>query len=321
MIRDLLPEFSLGLAPMDEITTKEYRRICKRYGADVLFTEFVSSDALIRDVDKSYRKIEFTTVERPIAIQIFGSDSKTLIEAALRAEALHPDWIDINWGCPMKKIATKGAGSGILQTPEKMIDISREVVKNVKIPVSIKTRLAYDDKSQSIDSFAERLQDIGIQLLSIHARTKVQMYKGLADWSLIGKIKQNPRIKIPIFGNGDIDSAEKMLLYKEKYNVDGILIGRAAIGNPFIFLQCKQLLKGQQPQPISLQEKASVCKEHFNSLVLSHGEERAIVIMKKFYGKYFNSIPNFKPIKLQLMEAQTSQTINLLLEEIVQTFS
>ena len=316
MLKDILPNFSVGLAPMDEVTTHEYRYICKIYGADVLFTEFVSSDALVRDVETSYKKIAFTPSQRPIAIQIFGNTESTLVEAAQRVEELRPDWIDINWGCPMKKIANKGSGSGILQTPDKMIQITKAVVNSVKIPVSVKTRLGYDEKNLIIDTLAEQLQDVGVQLITIHGRTKMQMYRGEASWDLIGKIKQNPRIKIPIFGNGDIDSAEKMLEYKQKYNVDGILIGRASIGNPFIFKQCKQILAGKKPYMPAIEEKVRTAKRHFNLMVKNQGENRAIIIMKKFYGRYFLSIKNFKAYKMQLMEAKTANEVNDILDKI-----
>ncbi|MGP1515690.1 MAG: tRNA dihydrouridine synthase DusB [Bacteroidales bacterium] len=313
MLRDLLPSFSVVLSPMDDITTKEYRNICKGFGADVLFSEFVSSDALIRDVEMSYQKISFTQQERPVGVQIFGNTKEKLVEAAQRVEEQQPDFIDINWGCPMKKIADKGSGSGILKDIPKMLSITKAVVNSVHIPVSVKTRIAYDDHSIAITDFAEGLQDCGIQLLSIHGRTKMQMYNGPANWTMIGQVKNNQRIKIPIFGNGDIDSAEKMLEYKNRYGVDGILIGRAAIGKPYIFKQCHQILEGEPLFEPTVKQRAMICKEHFLSMIPNYGEFRAMVIMKKFYSKYFSSIANFKPFKMQLMEAKSkNEVINIL---------
>ena len=309
MLKDILPVFSLGLSPMDDITTTEYRQICKEYGADVLITEFVSSDALIRDVEKSYQKISFAQQERPLGIQIFGNTKQTLVEAAQRVEDLHPDFIDINWGCPMKKIAGKGAGSGILNDIPLMLSLTKAVVDAVKIPVSVKTRIAYDEKSVHIADFCEALQDCGIQLLSIHGRTKQQMYKGNADWTQIGIVKNNQRMKIPVFGNGDINSAEKMYEYKNRYGIDGILIGRHAIGKPYIFKQCKQILQKEPVTEPSLKEKTAICRRHLTLMLPNYGEFRSIVLMKKFYSRYFSSVTNFKPFKLQLMEAQTSEEV------------
>ena len=323
MLKDILlqdypngEKFAIALSPMDDITTREYRTICKRYGADVLFTEFVSSDALIRDVDKSYQKISFSKEERPVGIQIFGSTESALVQAAQRVEELNPDFIDINWGCPMKKIAGKGAGSGILADIPKMLSITKAVVKSVKLPVSVKTRISYDDNSTPITDFAEALQDCGIQLLSIHGRTKQQMYRGNADWTLIGKVKENPRINIPIFGNGDINTVEKFMEYKKRYALDGILIGRHAVGNPFFFMHCKQAIMGKEITPITVKEKVSVCKEHLHAMCDNMGESRAMVMMKKFYSRYFLAIPDFKPYKLKLMEAKTIEEIDSILSEI-----
>ncbi|MBP3253233.1 MAG: tRNA-dihydrouridine synthase family protein [Bacteroidales bacterium] len=313
MLKDLFPKFSLCLSPMDDITTDEYRYICKKFGADVLFTEFVSSDALIRDVEKSYAKISFSSYQRPIGIQIFGSTEQSLVQAAQRVERLNPDFIDINWGCPMKKIAGKGAGSGILADIPKMIALTRAVVNAVKLPVSVKTRIAYDEHSTPVTDFCEALQDTGIQLLSIHGRTKQQMYRGDADWDLIGRVKNNPRMQIPVFGNGDITSAQKAMEYKNRYGVDGILIGRAAVGRPYIFAQCKQLLSGSEVTEPTLSQKADICIEHLTLMTQNQGERRALIIMKKFYSKYFSAVDNFKSYKMRLMEADsTPQAVDIL---------
>ena len=316
MLKDKLPEFTVALSPMDDITTKEYRDICKQFGSDVLFTEFVSSDALIRDVEKSYQKISFSENEPPVGIQIFGNNEQSLVEAAQRVEQLNPDFIDINWGCPMKKIASKGSGSGILADIDKMLYLTRAVVRSVKIPVSVKTRLGYDTHSVAVTDFCEALQDCGIQLLSIHGRYKQQMYNGSADWTMIGQVKNNPRMYIPVFGNGDIDSAQKMLEYKNRYGIDGILIGRGAIGKPYIFKQCHQILDKVPLFEPTLQQKADICKRHFLAMIPNHGEFRSIVIMKKFYSKYFSSVNNFKPYKMRLMEAKTKNEVVALLDEI-----
>lgn len=316
MIKDVLPEFVLGLSPMDEITTPEYREICKEFSADVIFTEFVSTDALVRDVEKSYKKIAFSEKQRPLAIQIFGNDEKTLVDAAQRVEELHPDWIDINWGCPMKRIAGKGSGSGILQDIPKMLRLTKAVVDNVKLPVSVKTRLGYNEENKPIVKLAEMLQDVGIQLISIHGRTKTQMYRGSADWTLIGKTKENPRLKIPVFGNGDIDSVEKFLEYKKRYGLDGILVGRHAVGNPFFFLQCKQALKNEDIFQPTLQDKVEICKKHLLLALENNDEEKVCVDMRKFYPRYFSGTRNFKPFKLQLLASKTKQEVLNILSQV-----
>lgn len=316
MLKDILPEFVLGLSPMDEITTPEYREICKDYGADVIFTEFVSTDALIRDVEKSYKKITFTEKQRPLAIQIFGNDEETLVNAAQRVEELKPDWIDINWGCPMKRIAGKGSGSGILQDIPKMLKLTKAVVDSVKLPVSVKTRLGYDEKNKPIVELAEMLQDVGVQLISIHGRTKTQMYKGEADWTLIAKTKENPRLNIPVFGNGDIDSVEKFLEYKKRYNLDGILVGRYAIGFPYFFLQCKQAMNNEEILQPTLKEKVEICKRHFLLSLENNGEEKTCINMRKFYPKYFLGVKNFKTFKLQLLASKTKEEVFDILSQV-----
>lgn len=316
MLKDILPPFTLGLSPMDDVTTKEYRQICKRFGADVLYTEFVASDALVRDVEKSYDKASFAPMERPIGIQIFGNEQGPLVDAAQRMESFQPDFIDINWGCPMKKVAGKGGGSGILADIPKMISITSAIVKAVKTPVTVKTRLGYDEKNKPIVEIAERLQDVGIQMIAIHGRTKQQMYRGDADWTLIGKVKENPRMTIPVFGNGDINSVEKLLEYKNRYGVDGILVGRHAVGNPFFFRECKQALNGEQVTLPTMQEKVDVCREHLLAMCENIGESRAIPIMKKFYARYFLAVPGFKPYKLKLMETKTLDQVLSILKDV-----
>ncbi len=292
---------------MEAITNKPFRRICKRYGADILITEFISSDALLREVEQSVVKMSFDEEERPLGIQIFGNNEESLTLATKIAEREKPDFIDINWGCPVKKVAGKGSGSGILNDIPKMVKLTETVVKATNIPVTVKTRLGYTENSKPIVEVAERLQDVGIQAISIHGRTRSQMYKGQADWSLIGEVKNNQRMTIPVFGNGDIDSPEKVIEYKNRYGVDGILIGRATIGNPFIFQQAKQLLENKTPTPISIEEKVNVCKEHFQGLIALRGEKNAIFEMRKNYSGYFKGLRDFKPFRLQLVST-TNQT-------------
>ncbi|MBP1630820.1 MAG: tRNA dihydrouridine synthase DusB [Bacteroidetes bacterium] len=304
---------------MEAITNQPYRKICKRYGADILITEFIASDALARDVQMSVQKMNFDEMERPLGIQIFGNNKEMLVRATEVAQAARPDFIDINWGCPVKKVAGKGSGSGILNNIPKMVELTEAVVKATNLPVTVKTRLGYEEKSKPIVEIAERLQDIGIQAISIHGRTRSQMYKGEADWTLIGEVKNNPRMSIPVFGNGDIDSPQKALEYKNSYGVDGILIGRATIGNPFIFKQTKELLMGEIPSIIPIEEKVLVCKEHLEGLIELRGERNAINEMRKNYSGYFKSLPHFKPFRLKLVTTNDLKEINQTLDEL-QTF-
>lgn len=306
---------------MEAITNKPFRKICKRYGADVLITEFISSDALMRQVEQSVVKMNFEEMERPIGIQIFGNNEESLSLATQIAERENPDFIDINWGCPVKKIAGKGCGSGILNDIPKMISLTQKVVKTTHIPVTVKTRLGYSENSKNIVEIAERLQDVGIQALSIHGRTRSQMYKGVADWTLIAEVKNNQRMRIPIFGNGDINSAEKAIEYKNRYGVDGILIGRATIGNPFIFLKTKELLEGKTPSEITINEKVEVCKEHFEGLIELRGEKNAIFEMRKNYSGYFKGLADFKPFRLKLVSSIEKDEILETLENIQSLYS
>lgn len=320
MFKDLIPEFSLVLSPMEAITNKPFRKICKHYGADLLITEFIASDALARDVQQSIIKMNFEEEERPLGIQIFGNNIDSLVKAVNIAEKENPDFIDINWGCPVKKVAGKGSGSGILNDIPKMIELTKAVVDSTKLPVTVKTRLGYSEDSKPIVEIAERLQDIGIQAISIHGRTRAQMYKGEADWTLIGEVKNNPRMKIPVFGNGDIDSAEKLIEYKNRYGVDGILIGRATIGNPFIFQQAKEMLNGKTPSIVSLEEKVKVCREHLEGLIELRGEKNAINEMRKTYSGYFKSLYNFKPFRQKLVTSTDYNEIQNILDNILETY-
>lgn len=300
-------DFPIFLAPMEEVSDSAFRRLCKFHGADVVISEFVSSEALIRDVQKSHKKMEFAESERPIGIQIFGHNEKSLCEAAEIAASYHPDFIDINWGCPVKKVVSKGAGAAILKDIPKMVSLTAAVVKATPLPVTVKTRLGWEENDKPIVQIAEMLQDVGIQMLAIHGRTRSQFYQGEADWQLIGDVKNNPRMTIPIIGNGDINSGEKALEYRKKYGIDGIMVGRAAIGNPFIFKEIKDVFNGKEPTHYSYEERVKVCLQHLHDAVPIKGERTAVLEMRKHYSGYFKGIPHFKEKKMALMLAQTIQ--------------
>lgn len=297
--------FPLFFAPMEEVSDSSFRKICKQFGADFLISEFVSSEALIRDVPKSYHKLNFSDDERPFGIQIFGHDENSLIQAARIAESQNPTFIDINWGCPVKKVVVKGAGSAILKDIPKMISLTKSVVNAVNIPVTVKTRLGWDQLDKPIVDVAEKLQDIGIQALTIHGRTRSQMYSGEADWTLIGEIKNNPKMIIPIIGNGDITSGTKAVEYKSKYGVDAIMIGRAAIGNPWIFQEVKNSAQNIPFLLPNFEERVEVCLHHLKSASQNKGETTAVLEMRRHYAGYFKAIPHFKETKMRLMKALT----------------
>ena len=315
-----LPSCPLMLAPMEDITDPAFRAICRKYGADLMYTEFISSEGLIRDAIKSIRKLNISDFERPIGIQIFGHDINSMKKAAELAEAAQPDLIDINFGCPVRKVVSKGAGAALLKDINRMIEMTKVVVQSTSLPVTVKTRLGWDEKSKIIAEIAEQLQDTGIKALSIHARTRSQIYSGLADWTLIGEIKNNPRITIPIFGNGDIDSPKKALEMKEKYKVDGLMIGRASIGNPWIFKQVKEyLINGNLiPEP-DLHERIAVCKEHLLLSVKEKGERSGILEMRKHFKGYFKGVKNIKEYKISLLQTPTLPVTIDLLEKIENT--
>ena len=305
---------------MEDITDPAFRAICRKYGADLTYTEFISSEGLIRDAIKSTRKLKISNSERPIGIQIFGHDINSMKKAAELAEAAQPDLIDINFGCPVRKVVSKGAGAALLKDINRMIEMTKVVVQSTSLPVTVKTRLGWDEKSKIIAEIAEQLQDTGIKALSIHARTRSQIYSGLADWTLIGEIKNNPRITIPIFGNGDIDSPKKALEMKEKYKVDGLMIGRASIGNPWIFKQVKEyLINGNLiPEP-DLHERIAVCKEHLLLSVKEKGERSGILEMRKHFKGYFKGVKNIKEYKISLLQTPTLPVTIDLLEKIENT--
>lgn len=312
-----IPDFPLLLAPMEDVSDPPFRFVCKQQGADIMFTEFISSEGLIRDAIKSKKKLEIFQYEKPIGIQIFGGDEEALSLAAKIVEAVQPDFLDINFGCPVKKVVCKGAGAGVLKDVKLMERLTRAVVKSVTIPVTVKTRLGWDEKSINIEEVALRLQDAGIQALSIHARTRTQMYKGTANWEYILKVKENPNISIPIFGNGDIDSPQKAKAYKEKYKVDGIMIGRASIGYPWIFREIKHHLNtGEILPPPSLEERIRVCKTHFIKSIEWKGEKLGVLEMRRHYAQYFKGIAFFKPIRTELVTTDEPQKILEILDSI-----
>lgn len=292
----------VALAPMDDVTDASFRYICKEFGADLLFTEFVSSDGLIRDVAKTLERMTIYDYERPIGIQIYGHIPEALVEAAVRAEAAGPDFIDINFGCPVNKIAKRGAGSGMMRYPDKMVEITESVVKAVKLPVTVKTRLGWDDESKIIVELAERLQDAGIAALTIHGRTRAQLYKGEADWSLIGDVKKNPRMHIPIIGNGDITTPERAKEAFERYGVDGIMIGRASFGHPWIFREVKHYLAtGEILPPMSVAERVELAKKHLAKSLEVKGEKVGVLEMRRHLSCYFKGLDNFKSTRLELV--------------------
>ncbi len=314
-------DFPLLLAPMEDVSDPPFRAVCKQHGADVMYTEFISSEGLIRDAVKSRQKLDIFEYERPIGIQIFGNDIESMREATEITAAANPNIIDINYGCPVKKVACKGAGAGILQDIPKMVAMTAEIVKSTSLPVTVKTRLGWDDDTKYIEEVAERLQDVGIKGLSIHGRTRKQMYKGEADWTLIGKIKENPRVHIPIFGNGDIDSPEKAKLYKERYKVDGIMIGRAAIGYPWIFNEIKHYLAtGEHLAPPTIADRVDVCKRHFTFGMKWKGDVLGIVEMRRHYTNYFRGIAHFKDYRTRLVTTMDPKEILAILDEVSETF-
>ncbi|RVU24795.1 tRNA dihydrouridine synthase DusB [Sandaracinomonas limnophila] len=312
-----LGEFPLLLAPMEDVSDPPFRAVCKSNGADLMYTEFISSEGLIRDAAKSVQKLDIFDYERPIGIQLFGSNIETMAECAKISTAANPDLIDINYGCPVKQVACKGAGAALLQDIPKMVAMTKAVVDSTHLPVTVKTRLGWDDSTKNIEDVAERLQDIGIKALTVHGRTRVQMYKGVADWTLIAKIKDNPRINIPIFGNGDIDSPEKALDYKNKFGVDGIMIGRASIGYPWIFNEIKHFLKTGTHLPApNLEERIKVCLQHLEFSIKWKGNHGGIVEMRRHYANYFKGLDHFKPFRARLVTAPTFEEILDIVEEV-----
>ena len=310
-----LPDFPLLLAPMEDVSDPPFRALCKKNGADLMFTEFISSEGLIRDAEKSVQKLDIYEYERPIGIQIFGDKIESMRQAAEIAEKAKPEIIDINYGCPVKKVACKGAGAGILLDLPKMQSMTKEIVDAVNLPVTVKTRLGWDENSIKIVEVAKRLQDVGIKALTIHGRTRKQMYKGEANWEYIAKVKNDPQIQIPIFGNGDIDSSEKALEYKNRYNVDGIMIGRASIGYPWIFNEIKNFInKNKKTKKPSLHERIETVKKHLDFSIEWKGETLGLIEMRRHYTNYFRGIENFKKFRMKLIEStsyeESLETLN-----------
>jgi nifR3 family TIM-barrel protein len=317
-----LPDMPLLLAPMEDVSDPPFRRLCKKYGADMVYTEFISSDGLIRDAEKSTKKLDIYNDERPVGIQIFGGEEGPMMRSAEIVEAAGPEILDINYGCPVKNVVCRNAGSGILRDIDKMVKLTAAIVKSTRLPVTVKTRLGWDDNSIRIVEVAERLQDIGIQAISIHCRTKHQMYTGKADWSWLTKVKENPRLTIPVFGNGDIDTPEKALEVMTKYGADGAMIGRASIGHPYIFREMRHFINtGVHLAPATLAEKLDACRQHLQSGIVWKGEKLGILEMRQHYGPYFAGLPHIKPFRSRLVTCENLQEIFSILNEIEQYYS
>ena len=314
--------FPLLLAPMEDITDRSFRQMCKMFGADILYTEFVASEALIRNIDKTIKKLAIDDHERPIGIQIYGHRIDAMVEAAKIAEAANPDLIDINFGCPVNKIANRGAGAGMLKDIPKMIEMTRAIVDAVKLPVTVKTRLSWDNESITVDRFAEELQDTGIKALTIHGRTRNQLYKGTSDWTLIGKVKNNPRMQIPIIGNGDVTSGEIAQHMIKRYGIDAIMIGRGTIGKPWIFKEIAHYLKtGLNLPELTIEEKVEIAVLHFQkSLEMKEGKKRFLE-MRRHFSLYFKGLENFKAVRLNLLTSEDEQEILDILNYIKITYA
>lgn len=316
-----LGEFPLLLAPMEDVSDPPFRFVCKQNGADMMYTEFISSEGLIRDAAKSRAKLDIFEYERPIGIQIFGSEIESMREATQIASLAKPDLIDINYGCPVKNVACRGAGASLLQDIDRMVLMTKAVVEATHLPVTVKTRLGWDDNTKNIYEVAERLQDVGIQALTIHGRTRAQMYKGEADWTLIREIKRNPRIKIPIFGNGDVTSIQKAADWRMEYEIDGIMIGRAAIGYPWIFREIKHFFKtGEYLAEPTIAERVEVCKTHLEKSIAWKGNKTGVFEMRRHYANYFKGIPDFKEYRMKLVSLENIDDIYSVLEEICSRF-
>lgn len=308
-----LGSFPLLLAPMEDVSDPPFRALCKENGADVVFTEFISSEGLIRNAAKSIKKLDIYEKERPVGIQIFGANLDSMLQSVEIVEKTEPDFIDINYGCPVKKVVCKGAGAAILKDIPKMVCLTREIVKRTHLPVTVKTRLGWDHNTIKIVDVAERLQDVGIKAISIHGRTRAQMYKGSADWKPIARVKENPRMLIPVFGNGDVNSPDKAKSMKDDYGLDGAMIGRGCIGNPWFFNQVKYFLEtGSYLNKPSLEEKVQIVKRHLEMSINWKGEALGILESRRHYSNYFKGIPNIKPIRLKLVTTKN-------LEEIIET--
>ena len=316
-----LGDFPLLLAPMEDVSDPPFRALCKKHGADLMFTEFISSEGLIRDAEKSTQKLDIYDFERPIGIQIFGNNIESMMEATRICERANPEIIDINYGCPVKKVANKGAGAGILRDIPKMVEMTKQIVNSTKLPVTVKTRLGWDENTKYIVEVAERLQDVGIKAISIHGRTRKQMYKGNADWTLIKAVKDNPRMNIPVFGNGDVDSPAKAKLMRDDFGLDGAMIGRASIGNPWVFNEIKHFLKtGNYLDKPNMTERVKACKQHLKHSIEWKGNILGIAEMKRHYTNYFKGIIDFKPYRIKMVTSDSPHEINDTLDEVAIKF-
>jgi tRNA-dihydrouridine synthase B len=317
-----LPGFPLLLAPMEDVSDPPFRFVCKQNGADLMYSEFISSEGLIRDAIKSKQKLDFTEFERPFGIQLFGGDEEAMALSTKIIDAVQPDLVDINFGCPVKKVVCKGAGAAVLKDINLMTRLTTAVVRSTSLPVTVKTRLGWDENSKNIEEVAERLQDVGIKALTIHGRTRSQLYKGEADWSLIAKVKNNPRIQIPIFGNGDIDSPQKAILYKNRFGIDGIMIGRAAIGYPWIFREIKHFMQTGEELPLpGIEERVEVCRTHLHKSVDWKGEVLGILEMRRHYANYLKGLPHIKEYRTRLVTVNKQAEVDAILDEIKLKFA
>ena len=317
-----LPEFPLLLAPMEDVSDPPFRALCKEQGADVVYTEFISSEGLIRDAAKSVIKLDIYEKERPVGIQIFGAELDSMLEAVDIVEQSNPDIIDINFGCPVKKVVCKNAGAGILRDIPLMVKLTEEIVKRTKLPVTVKTRLGWDSDSIKIVEVAERLQDVGIKAISIHGRTRVQMYKGVADWGPIAEVKNNQRMHIPVFGNGDVNTPEAAIKMRDEFGLDGAMIGRASIGYPWFFREVKHFMQTvKHLEPPTMQERVEAARRHLSMSIDWKGEKLAVYETRRHYTNYFKGIPNFKPLRMSLVSAETSDEVFETLEKAGKEFA
>jgi nifR3 family TIM-barrel protein len=317
-----LPGFPLLLAPMEDVSDPPFRYVCKHNGADLMYSEFISSEGLIRDAMKSRMKLDFFEYERPFGIQIFGGDEEAMAMSARIVDTVQPDLVDINFGCPVKKVVCKGAGAAVLKDVPAMTRLTSAVVKSTSLPVTVKTRLGWDDNSKNIEEVAERLQDVGIKALTIHGRTRAQLYKGEADWTLIARVRENPRIQIPVFGNGDIDSPEKARLYRDRYGVDGLMIGRAAIGYPWIFNEIKHFLQtGEHLPPPTIEQRIRAIRDHLLRSVEWKGPVVGILEMRRHYTNYLKGFPHIKEFRNQLVQKKTVEEIDEVLQQVQQRYA
>lgn len=317
-----LGAFPLLLAPMEDVSDPPFRKLCKEMGADVVYTEFISSEGLIRNASKSTKKLDIYENERPVGIQVFGSDINAMLRTVEIVAESKPDFIDLNFGCPVTKVVNKGAGAGMLRDIDYMVKLTDAIVKHSPLPVTVKTRLGWDDKSIIINQVAERLQDVGIAALAIHGRTRNQLYKGEADWQPIAEVKNNPRIFIPIFGNGDVNTPEKAVLMRDKYGLDGTMIGRASIGNPWFFKQVKHFFEtGEHLPPPTIVERVAIAKKHVEMATAWNGDVVGVLETRRHYTGYFKDIPNFKDYRMRLVTAPNKQSVFEILDEVLTVFT